>query len=817
MASAVNYWIQSENSVVSTPFVIKEGDDYLVDDDSQLPYKFVRNLGHGQSANVEMVEDVHTGAVFARKRIRISSDRKKRKRIFENEIKIIRRLTSHRHVIRVFATYVTKREVGLILQPVADGGDLEAFLEDYRDLRSTDAVQESHQIILQNAFGCLANGLAFMHSQKIRHKDIKPRNILVHNGFTIYTDFGYSFDYSVIGQSTTTGMPDALTRRYCAPEVSDWGPRNSKSDIFSLGCVFLELLGAISDKILGQELDSCYHENITEILLRLSAVTLEPTRFMGTIISKMLDRDLAARPDATGVVSFLWDRGKHIYHRDRFFCDQCKEELSREEYKSEDWSPTTHNANSAQENPMNLVGTARNSTKTFVDLSSDFPQQAPTPSQNFVQLPFLAASQSQPIFPTSHSLQRTGVLVSRDIPRKIAEIEEMSRPEEERERQYPLNHFIDNVLRLTFPVLEVNQHDSALSNVILSALKSNIAYLRCCLSISAQHLKATNAIMRYFYATISELPEVPSRGTNHAEILEASLGMIFFQCTVGRLDDCLSDIPWHQHFQAASSLVHKLELFQHLVALNELPHSQPPFITTLISWIDILGATTLCRLPTFADTYREKLIADSPSGLAELMGCEDRIMYLISEIVCLEDLKLRKMDEPQLCAHIKFLGNQLNLSEPALGTVANAYSSNGSIRPKQLSKNITAVFRIAARIYLCGLVPGADHTEKSISNLVDALSDAMQFIPAGPDGFDQSLVWPLLVSGSVSLPNSNFRIMFSERANRLGEASDFGSFGRIKEYLREVWLINDDALAKGDKLIHWKDLMKQRSWDVLLI
>ena len=124
---------------------------------------------------------------------------------------------------------------------------------------------------------------------------------------------------------------------------------------------------------------------------------------------------------------------------------------ARIEYKSEDWCPTTHNANSAQENPMNPVETAGNSTKTFVDLSSDSPRQAPTPNQNFVQLPFLAASQSQSIVPTSHTLRRTGVLVSRDIPRKIAEIEEMSRPEEERERQYLLNHFIDNVLRLTFP------------------------------------------------------------------------------------------------------------------------------------------------------------------------------------------------------------------------------------------------------------------------------------------------------------------------------------------------------------------------------
>lgn len=393
--------------------------------------------------------------------------------------------------------------------------------------------------------------------------------------------------------------------------------------------------------------------------------------------------------------------------------------------------------------------------------------------------------------------------------------------------QHLLNHFIDNVLRLIFPILDVNQHGSVRSDVILPALESNKTYLHCCLSIAALHLKATeriqddqidNDILRHRYATISGLCEALNRDTDHAQILEATLGMIFFQCSVGRPDDRLQDISWHQHFQAATSLVQKLELPAHLISLNGQPHAQPPFNMTLTSWIDILGATMLGRTPAFADTYREKLIADSPSGLSELMGCEDRIMYLISEIACLEALKLDKMDEVQLCAHIKLLGDQISMTEPPMGTVANAYSATGAISPKQLSRNMSAVFRLAARIYLCSLVPDFDRTQGSIANLVKALSDAMDFIPAGPDGYDRSLVWPLLIAGSVSLPNSPFRRMFSERANRLGEASDFGSFGKIKDLLKDVWHFNDSALANGDKQsVHWRDMMRQKGWDYLLI
>jgi len=300
--------------------------------------------------------------------------------------------------------------------------------------------------------------------------------------------------------------------------------------------------------------------------------------------------------------------------------------------------------------------------------------------------------------------------------------------------------------------------------------------------------------------------------------------MIFFQCFVGRFDDCapvlpdfgmVPDIPWHQHFNVVAQLIPQVEP---LAALNGQPHTQPSFNMTLTSWIDILGATMLGRAPQFADMYREKLIADASSGLSELMGCEDRIMYVIAEIACLEALKLEKLDEVQLCALIKHLGDQISMSEPPPGTVANAFSSTGAIRPKQLSRNITAVFRLAARIYLCSLVPDFDRTQGSIANLVNALSDAMEYIPAGPDGFDRSLVWPLLVAGSVSLPNSSFRHMFTERATRLGEASEFGSFGRVKDLLKDVWRINDDFFLKGDKQsVHWRDMMQQKGWDFLLI
>ncbi|KAK0729144.1 fungal-specific transcription factor domain-containing protein [Apiosordaria backusii] len=401
------------------------------------------------------------------------------------------------------------------------------------------------------------------------------------------------------------------------------------------------------------------------------------------------------------------------------------------------------------------------------------------------------------------------------------------------------DHFISAVLPTIFPILESNQHGSISSDLVLPALENNKGYLHCCLSIAAQHYKAAMGlegeeidgdIMRHRYATISSLCEALARDENHQQILEAALGLIFFQCGVGRFDDTLPDIPWHQHFQAAISLVQKLDLPRIVSDPNE-PLTQAPFNMTLTAWIDILGATMVGRAPAFAHTYREKhLSPTNPSlGLRELMGCEDRVMYLISEIACLEALKKDGMDDITLCQHVHVLGDQIGLTEMGDESVpVLPFNSNGTLSPKQLSKNITAAFRLAARIYLCSLVPGFNPSQASCIGLVDKLTSVLATIPSGTGGFDRSLSWVYLIGGSVSVPGSSFRAFFEDRVAQLSDLANFGSFGKVTCLLREVWLQSEvisrasspgsnEEVQQPPAYIHWRDVMQLKGWDYLLI
>ncbi|KIO22557.1 hypothetical protein M407DRAFT_56376, partial [Tulasnella calospora MUT 4182] len=93
----------------------------------------------------------------------------------------------------------------------------------------------------------IARGVEYLHNHNppIRHGDIKPENILINgNDEAVLTDFGLS---SIV-QSDPPGLPgsDGVqgTLRYMSPELllEEDPPLTLESDIWALGCLFLEIM-----------------------------------------------------------------------------------------------------------------------------------------------------------------------------------------------------------------------------------------------------------------------------------------------------------------------------------------------------------------------------------------------------------------------------------------------------------------------------------------------------------------------------------------------------------------------------------------------
>ncbi|KAL5333830.1 fungal-specific transcription factor domain-containing protein [Aspergillus crustosus] len=398
-----------------------------------------------------------------------------------------------------------------------------------------------------------------------------------------------------------------------------------------------------------------------------------------------------------------------------------------------------------------------------------------------------------------------------------------------------LNHFVDSVIPLVFPISEALQSGPGRFHDILTSIKTNRSYMHCCLSVSATHLKTVRRmedemdfdIVKHHYEAVCQLSKALDRSSsNKAEIMDASLALIYYHCSVGAADDYLFSIPWQENFTLVSELVKKL-------------HSAPSKLNvSLIAWIDILGSTMLGKTPEFSHTYRTKHLRGVSSDLQTLMGCDDRIMYLISEIACLESLKNEKsIDDITVGHHINLLTAQLDWTEPLDPSLEAPFTPTGVVRPDMLIKIVSTLFRLAARIYLYSLLPTFNPYDPLIANLVTSVTDTLQYIPAGAHGFDRALIWPLFIAGAHSVPSSHFRRTMTERVAALKHLGEIGSFGRMYRVLKAVWRVADSSpsspttptapgpsfsleqtqVGTPESLPHWRDVMKQNKWDYLLM
>jgi len=109
-------------------------------------------------------------------------------------------------------------------------------------LKSSQPMSDDHcQFFLYQ----ILRGMKYVHSAKVIHRDLKPRNLLVNANCDLkICDFGLArMNFSDLEFQTCPMTEYVCTRWYRAPEVlCSWTDYTSAIDIWSIGCIFAEML-----------------------------------------------------------------------------------------------------------------------------------------------------------------------------------------------------------------------------------------------------------------------------------------------------------------------------------------------------------------------------------------------------------------------------------------------------------------------------------------------------------------------------------------------------------------------------------------------
>ncbi|CAI2384901.1 unnamed protein product [Moneuplotes crassus] len=196
-------------------------------------YKIMKPIGQGKFSIVYKAENTETGECVALKCIKIfdMTDVKQREKCLK-EVKLLQSL-DHPNIIQYLDSFIENNDLYIAVE-WAEKGDLKYIVK--RAIQEDSHLDESKvwQYISQ-----MAEALAHMHSKRIMHRDLKPANIFIDSeGMLKLGDLG-------LGRAMSSQTLEAYSRvgtpLYMSPEVLEGSGYDTKSDVWSLGCIAYEL------------------------------------------------------------------------------------------------------------------------------------------------------------------------------------------------------------------------------------------------------------------------------------------------------------------------------------------------------------------------------------------------------------------------------------------------------------------------------------------------------------------------------------------------------------------------------------------------
>jgi tRNA A-37 threonylcarbamoyl transferase component Bud32 len=197
---------------------------------------------------------------------------------FNGEARIAGAL-QHPNIVTVYDAGEEDGLLYLAMQYI-EGSDLSSVLREQGRLRPYRALDVCRQV---------AAALDAAHAQGLIHRDVKPANVLIEGRTAFLTDFGLT--------KRIEGTPAALTKagdmvgtvHYIAPEQIEGGHVDSRTDVYSLGCLVYQCLSGELPFARDSDIAVIY-AHLSEEPPRLSSVRPELPAGLDAVVAKALEK-----------------------------------------------------------------------------------------------------------------------------------------------------------------------------------------------------------------------------------------------------------------------------------------------------------------------------------------------------------------------------------------------------------------------------------------------------------------------------------------------------------------------------------------------
>lgn len=253
-------------------------------------------IGKGSFGVVFQAMDRDTNQLIAVKEITFSDEADNKMVAAVRKELALLKLLDHPHIVKCLGEECDEHCLRIYLEYVS-GGSISGVLRTFGSFQEKQASIYTRQML---------EGLAYLHSRNIMHRDLKGDNLLVDpNGTLKISDFGTA--KNLLDPNNTTAF--AGTAYFMAPEVILSQAVGLASDVWSVGCCVIEMLTgrppfsevknqyALMMRVAGTQ-----GELFPEMVPRGCKFSPQAVAFL----RRCLQRDPSARPTAQALLMDAW-------------------------------------------------------------------------------------------------------------------------------------------------------------------------------------------------------------------------------------------------------------------------------------------------------------------------------------------------------------------------------------------------------------------------------------------------------------------------------------------------------------------------------